>query len=74
MFIRVYNVTYVETQINLSKPLNFIISRKMVKSTIKLYRRLFLHKINKNMQRNSGGNVLYIREYGVRWIENFLTL
>ena len=66
MFIRVYNVTYVETQINLSKPLNFIISRKMVKSTIKLYRRLFLHKINKNMQRNSGGNVLYIREYGVR--------
>ena len=66
MFIRVYNVTYVETQINLSKPLNFISSRKMVKSTIKLYRRLFLHKINKNMQRNPRGNVLHIRENGVR--------
>ena len=39
MFIRGYDVTYVEIQqFNHSKPLNFISSWKTVENTIKLYR------------------------------------
>ena len=42
MFIRVNDVTYVETQSNYSKLCSFISSGKMVKNTIKLCIRIFL--------------------------------
>ena len=42
MFIRVNDVTYVETQSNCSKLHSFISSGKMVKNTIKLCIRIFL--------------------------------
>ena len=42
MFIRVNDVTYVETQSNYSKLHSFISSGKMVKNTIKLCIRIFL--------------------------------
>ena len=41
MFIRVYDVTYVEIQFNRSKLRSFISSWKMVKNTIKFYRSFF---------------------------------
>ena len=50
MFIRVYDVSYVETQCNHSKLCNYISSLEIVKMTIKLCKRFFFHEINKNMQ------------------------
>ena len=47
------DVTCVETQLNQSKRLDFIISRKRIKSTIKLCTMFFLHKTNKNTQRKT---------------------
>ena len=51
MFIRVDDVTNVETQFDHSKFGNFISSEKIVK---KLCRKIILHKINKNMKRKPG--------------------
>ena len=51
MFIRIDDVTYVDTQINYSKRRNFIGPSENVKSTRKLCRRFSLYKINKNMER-----------------------
>ena len=51
MFIRLYDVTYIEIQFNYLKLRNFISSWEMVKTTIKLCKRFFFHKIKKNMQR-----------------------
>ena len=51
MFIRVDDVTNVETQFDHSKFRNFISSGKIVK---KLCRKIILHKINKNMKRKPG--------------------
>ena len=54
MFIRVYDVTYVETQFNHLKLRNFISSWETVKATLQQWRRFFSHKINKVMQRKPG--------------------
>ena len=54
MFIRLYDVTYIEIQFNYLKLCNSISSWEMVKTTIKLCKRFFFHKINKNMQRKPG--------------------
>ena len=51
MFICVDDVIYIETQFYRSEFCDFINLWKMVKNTIKLWWRFFLHKINKNMQR-----------------------
>ena len=52
MLIRADDVTYIKTQFNHLKLCNFISSLKMVKNTIKLCRRFFLHK--SNMKRKPG--------------------
>ena len=41
----------------------------MVKNTIKLYTRFFLHKTNKIWKDNQERNVLYIRGYDVTYAE-----
>ena len=45
MFIRVYDITYVETQSYHSKLFNFISLWEMVKTTIKLCKRFFFQKL-----------------------------
>ena len=54
VFIRVYDFTYVKTQFSHSKLHNFISSWDIIKATIKLCKKFFFHKINKNMQRKPG--------------------
>ena len=54
MLICLYDNTYVEIQFNHSKLSNFVSSRKMVTNIIKLYKRLFLYKTDKNMWRKPG--------------------
>ena len=54
LFIRVKDVTHVETEFNHSKLCNFISLWKMVKNTKKLCRKFFSHKISKNIQKKSG--------------------
>ena len=51
MFIRVSDIIYVETQFNDSKLCNFISTWEMGKATIKLCKKFFFHKFNKNTQR-----------------------
>ena len=51
MFIRLYDVTYVKIQFNHWKLRDFISSSKMIKNTIKLYRRFLLDKTNKKIRR-----------------------
>ena len=54
MSIRVYDVTYLKLHLNHLKLHNFTGLWKMVKNTIKLYRRLFLHKTNKKCKEIQG--------------------
>ena len=54
MLIRVYDVTYLKLHLNHLKLHNFTGLWKMVKNTIKLYRRLFLHKTNKKCKEIQG--------------------
>ena len=49
--IRVCDVTYVGTQFHHSKLCNFMSIWETVKTTIRLCKKFFVHKINKNMQR-----------------------
>ena len=52
---------------------NLISSWKMVKNTLRLYRKLFLHKTSIKMQRKPMEYVLYIRKYDATYAE-FKTL
>ena len=63
IFIRVYYVTYIEMQFDNSKLRNFRSSWKMVKNTINICWRLFLHKTNKKFKD------LDIRGYDVTYAE-----
>ena len=54
MFLRVYDVTYVEIQSNHSKLRNLASSRKMVRNHIKLNRTFFLHTTNRNPEKTKG--------------------
>ena len=56
-----------------SKLLNLINSGKIIKNTIKLYRKSFLHKTNKKYKEKQGWNILYIRRYDVCYAK-FITL
>ena len=69
MFFRVDGVTYVETQFDHSKLWNFISSSEIDKKAIKLCCSLFLHKINKNMQRNPGVRCFVYSRYDVIYAE-----
>ena len=53
-YFHVYDVPYFEFYFNHLKLRNFTSLWKMVKNTIKLYRRLFLHKTNKNWKEIQG--------------------
>ena len=64
MFIRVYIVTYVEPQLNLSKFRNFISSWRMFKTIIKL-KGSFSIKSKKTCKENQSSIVLNIRDYDV---------
>ena len=80
MLIRVYDINFVEIQFNHSKHSNFIGSWKMVKSTIKIYKGIFLHKTSKKKKKKKKQ-----RKPGVKrsvyswvwrhlsWIQNFVT-
>ena len=54
VFIRVYDVNYVETQLNKSKTSRLHKFVRNGQNDYKLCKRSFFHKINKNMQSNPG--------------------
>ena len=76
LFIRVYDVIYVEIQFNRSKSCNFTSLLKMVKNTIKhYYRRCFLHESKKKCKENQGG--MFYTFAGVTylcWTQSIVTL
>ena len=65
MRIRVYDVTYVETQFDYSKYCNFINLWELVKTTIKWCERFYSIKLTKISKAKQRWNVLYIRGYDV---------
>ena len=64
MFIRVYDVTYVEVQFSHSRLYKFISSWKVDKNSMKLYRFFFI-KLTKKYKENEGWNILKFRGYAV---------
>ena len=58
-------MTSLKSRFNYSILRNFITSREIVKTTKKLRKKFFFHKINKNSKENQGSNILYIPGYDV---------